>query len=212
METFIKENWFKISLLVFLFVFLVLLSLVYTQLNSKINSNNSERDVSTENKTISIPVEKEVLIDEKADDYVVLVVGDTALDWKTIDRAWVIMDDSVTTYKEALSAIKDTQKTEEENVNKMYAMVVKTEDSGLKALLKYEQVYLDAGAELISLLDNLIKNYNKLHESIQKRDPVLYRYYSDEITKLSDRKVSSFDKYTNAEKSKQDFAKSLLEN
>lgn len=214
MKNFIKENWFKLIVSLFLIILLALAVFFYEEY-SKDKKATTPKDVTEENSQTSGQELSEKKIDVRSDEYVVTYDKDgNPVNWVVIDRASIILGDTLTTYKNSLVEIKNIQAKEQENLNSAYGVLAKisspTSKTQVQTLINYEESYIASGEKLIGLLEDLVTNYEDLQNVTTKRDPQLYLYYSDEINKLESQKGSIVNDYANKQTAKQNYAKSML--
>lgn len=155
---------------------------------------------------------------EKADSYVVSYSEDgTAVDWKRLDSASYIFNDTLNTYKETLPefvAVNEKEKKTRDGLSDMIAKpsINETTRANLSTLLTLDQNYINTAESLISIMTTQIKNYNNLLLVIKNRDATMFRYYNDEIGKLEPKYKKALDSYIENQEKKQQYANSLLSN
>jgi len=213
-KNWLKKNWFKLIISLFLIVLLVLSVLFYGKYEK---SNEVIMPQNIANETSQLDKEKipENKIDTKLDSYIVTYdENGNPLDWTTIDRALVILDDTLSTYKTSLPQIVSVQDKERQTLDSAYGVLAKITDPNQKnevqTLINYEEAYITSGEKFIGLLNDFIKNYENLQKVTTKRDPQLYLYYESEIKKLEAKKNGIVKDYTAKQATKQDYAKSIL--
>jgi hypothetical protein len=224
MKKTIKENWFKLLILFFSASLLILGILFYRQYSKqgeKLLNNDSNKIETIKDQTSSDTTGEKLeesnknIIDKKSDEYVV-TYGDTGtpITWELADLSSVILDETISTYKDTLISIREVQEKEKATVSSAYSILARTDDPDLKnqvqTLIKYEESYLESGEKLIGLLGGLVSKYTGLKNATAKRDAPTYLYYMDEIKKLESQKNSILDDYQNKQNIKQNYAKSIL--
>ncbi len=208
MKNFIKENWFKVGII---FVLAIIAFSVYYSLVSIPNREKKEIRLAQEQATF------EELNSPQSDNYVVYFDdNNNPVNWVMIDKASVILDDTLSTYKNGLSVYKDVYDKEKQNVSKAYSLLPQLTDWKMKqdiqTLINYEESYIAALDKVIGMLTSLVTNYEGLQKVTTMRDPELYLYYSDEIKKIESQKHSIMEEVMTTEKAKQDYAKSQMTN
>lgn len=223
-KNWLNENWFKLGLLAIglvvahsLYQALVLRPRLESEEAIKAESRKQleENNRRVEAEQTAIEKAKALANDPKSDSYIVTYDKDGApLDWSTLDRAAVIMSDTLNTYTTSLHEFKNIQDNERPLISRMYGALTNTsipEDKvQLQTLINYYEDYIASGEKLIGLLGALINNYQSLLKVIEERDPGLYLYYSKENDKLAAQKKNIIDDYVNKQNAKQNYAKSML--
>ena len=134
--------------------------------------------------------------------------------WAILDRAAIIINDTLDTYTTSLPTIQKVQDDERETLSSAYRTLANTSIPEyryqIQTLISHEEVYIAAGGKFIGLLTDLIKNYRGVLNVIEKREPQLYLYYSGEVEKLESQKKNIVEDYAAKQKAKQDYAKSIL--
>lgn len=213
MKTFIKENWFKLAIVLFLVFISVFIIFNYKQYSY--NEDTSSKLNSVITPLIATTTEDlKKTADIKGDDYIFTYDKDgNPITWAIATRASVILNDTLTTYKTSLPEIQKPQDSEQKNIGSAYAVLSRITDPNQKlqmqTLIKYEEDYLSSGDKLIGLLKGLITNYEGLIKATGLRDAILYNYYSDQLAPLESQKSSILSDYSTKQKVKQDYAKSM---
>jgi len=194
---FFKENWFKLLLSLFIVVVIGLGVLFLLEYRTKDSSYTAESG------------------NTKSDNYVVTQSADgNPVTWTTIEHATAVFSDTLSTYEKSLSEIQKIQDAERANVTDMYKAIANAKNievkESFKSLIVYEDDYIAAGENLITLLNNLIQNYQGLLKTALQRDPVMYMYYSERVGIFESQKDTVLSDYEKKLEAKQEYAKSLL--
>ncbi len=212
MKKFIIENWFKLTIVgivILIGLFLLFYFIIFIpQKEQQMLVRQAEERAKLE----ELQKEKE-LSDPKSDKYIVTYDKEgNPLDWTVLTRASVILNDTLTTYQEVLPVIQKTQTTEREILSKLYSVLKSPyleDKASWQNLINHDEAYIASGEKVITLLSNLIKNYQGLHTAVSMRDPQLYLYYEEEISKLEAQKSLIMKDYSDKEAKKKYYASFL---
>lgn len=213
MKNFIKDNWFRLTIILVILIFSV--SIVYylfvfiPNKEKKLLARQSEEKI-----LLAVEQEKRELNDPKSDKFIVTYDKDgKPLNWETLTRVSLILKDTLDTYESALPEIQNTQAVEKENLTKIYSIINNPyleNKSKWQKMITYDEAYIASGEKVVVLLMDLITNYSGLRNAVEIRDPALYLYYYDEISLLEANKSEIMKNYSENEAAKMNFAKTLF--